>query len=142
MRALKLSYFVLGKCGQETGIIGESFNLDADTIHIHTQQLGSIGGEGNFLNSIGIDKSQKVRVSDIGRTNSRSLNDGELDRFGNWWHVHIHGQEAPNVITSLAVRSGKKRSVRSKCCDLFGHEESEDGGDGELHFENRMFRTV
>ena len=125
-----MSYLVVGELCQKIRIVGESFNLHTNTIHIDTQQLSPIGAEGDLLDTISIDQFQKVRVTDIRWLAVRVLlNDWDITaRRNRGGGGHIR-HESTRTIALRPV----ERALWDESTGLVGKYKCREKGGCELH---------
>jgi len=78
MSRLLQTYLVSSQLGKKFGVVRKRLDLYSDTFSVNSKKLSSIRREGNFLDLISIYKPEEIRVSDIDRSSSARLNDGEV----------------------------------------------------------------
>ena len=87
MRSLFFSrtHLVLSELREQIGIVGQGFNRHPDTVDIDAQQLRPIGREGDLLDPIGFNETEKIAVPDGCRTVRAHLQRRQIDGEGRWW---------------------------------------------------------
>ena len=135
---------MVGKLGEEVGIIGESLNLEPSAVGINTEELSAIRREGDLLDAIGLDEAEEIRIPDGTGSTAATLDDGEVVSSvgddgglegGGGGHVHVHGHEAA-AAAGAAIGTGIEAGGGLEgdgVAEEVGGGQNEDGGGGELH---------
>jgi hypothetical protein len=111
--------------GEEIGVVGEGLNFETRSIDIDSEQLGTVGTEGDLFNLVAIDQLEEVRVPHVSGLSVRVLlDDGKgiiLGDSRSVRHVQCHVQLGRRSCTS-------RLKGRQRCegrCLAVRHEETD-----------------